>query len=221
MENGPVASTGFTRPSTRVTPPPPLPKARIEALTDGIFAVAMTLLVLDVHFPEPTASGNLLADMWGLVDLLDNYVISFVVLAVFWLGHLRIMRHAREADAAFTLLNLALLFLITLVPPLTTLLGDHPDRPRAALLYGGNLMLMLACEMLLWRRLCRRLADESLPHPTGTWRKVRRRYEAAIGVVVLGIVAALLEIEVGASRGLSAWIYLLLIGLGAMRVPLR
>jgi uncharacterized membrane protein len=200
-----------------LTPTPPLPKARLEALTDGIFAVAMTLLVLDLHLPEPSSGGTLLDAFLRLVDRLDNYVISFAVLAVFWMGHLRVMRRVSEADARFVTINLVFLFLVTLVPPFTTLLGDHPDLPRPAVLYGGNLLLMLGCEMLLWHRVCHRLANKSLEDPALTWRVVRKRYEAAMGVVLLGVAAAFVEIAIGASTGLAAWVYLLLLGLGTMR----
>ena len=96
-----------------------LPKARLEAITDGIFAVAMTLLVLDVRIPAPVPGRTVFDELGQLVDRLDNYVISFVVLAVFWIGHLRVMRRLREPDTSFTVTNLAFAFFTTLVPPLT------------------------------------------------------------------------------------------------------
>ena len=130
----------------------PLPKARLEALTDGIFAVTMTLLVLDLHFPEPSDTATPWQETARLIDRFDNYVISFVVLAVFWVGHVRLLRRLRDADMPFVAINLAFLLSTTLVPPLTTLLGDHPALPRAAVLYGGTLLLILLCEALLWHR---------------------------------------------------------------------
>ena len=199
----------------------PLPKARLEALTDGIFAVTMTLLVLDLKFPDPETGQTIFDLVVRLIDRLDNYVISFVVLGVFWLGHLRLLRRCREPDVTLVVLNLAFLLFTTLVPPLTALLGDHPGLPRAAVLYGGNLLLILACEMLLWRHVCRELANETLPDPRATWRLVRRRYALAIGVVLAGIAAALAEIEVSRSPGFAPWVYLLLIGAGVVRPPLH
>jgi uncharacterized membrane protein len=199
----------------------PLPKARLEALTDGIFAVTMTLLVLDLHFPEPSDTATPWQETARLVDRLDNYMISFVVLAVFWVGHVRLLRRLRDADMPFIAINLAFLFFTTLVPPLTTLLGDHPALPRAAVLYGGTLLLILLCEALLWHRVCHRLASETFHNPLGTWRLVRRRYVLAMGVVIAGIVAAFVEIIVGASEGLAPWMYLLLIFLGVVRAPLH
>src|SRR3954471_3082971 len=80
---------------------PPLPKARLEALTDGIFAVTMTILVLNLEVPAPSEGTTVFVEFSHLVDRLDNYLISFVVLAVFWIGHLRLMRRMHEPDVTF------------------------------------------------------------------------------------------------------------------------
>jgi len=198
-----------------------LPKARLEAITDGIFAVAMTLLVLEVKVPEPVAGAAVADGLQQLVDTLDNYVISFVVLAVFWIGHLRVMRRLREPDTTFTVTNLAFAFFTTLVPPLTTYLGDHPEAPRAAILYGGNLLLLLACEALLWRRVCHRLANDTFPDAAAAWSLVVRRYALAMAVVLAGIAIALAEIALTPSKGLAPWFYLLLIAAGIVRPARR
>jgi uncharacterized membrane protein len=199
----------------------PLSKARLEALTDGIFAVAMTLLVLDLKIPEPEAGQTPFDAALAVVDRLDNYVISFVVLAVFWLGHVRLISRCREVDAGFVALNLAFLLFTTLVPPLTTLLGDHPRLPRAAILYGGNLLFILACEVLLWRRICHELHNESVQDPPATWRLVRRHYTLAMGVVLAGIVIAMVEIALRENPNAAPYVYLLLIGAGVVRPTAR
>jgi uncharacterized membrane protein len=194
--------------------PPPLPRARLEALTDGIFAVTMTLLVLDVRFPPHFVA--LAPEVLALVDLLDNYFISFAVLSVFWIGHLRLMRRLDEPDVGFVAQNLAFLFLTTLVPPLTALLGNHPELPRAAVLYGANLFLLLCLELAMWRRVCLHLGDGSLADPAAAWQHMRSRYALALFVVLLAIVVALAEIALGGSHGLAPWLYLLLLGLGKL-----
>lgn len=202
---------------------PSLPAARLDALTDGIFAVAMTLLVLglDRHIPDPLAGQTLFGGLLEFGGQFADYVISFAVLGVFWLGHLRMTRRLREADTTFVLGNLAFLFFVTMIPPLTTLIGDHPNRPRAAILYGANLLFLLLCEAAMWHRICHRLANESLANPLGTWRLVRKRYGAALAVVIAGIVAAMIEIRIGVTGWHSRWIYVLLIGLGVVRPPVR
>jgi uncharacterized membrane protein len=179
----------------------------------------MTLLVLDLRVPQPQSGQNLFEAVATITDKLDNYVISFAVLAVFWVGHLRLFRRCGEPDVPFVVLNLVFLFCTTLVPPLTTLLGDNPGLPRAALLYGGNLLLILASEAWLWRHVCLRVANDTLAEPSSTWRLVRRRYALATGIVLLGIAAALAEIAVRSSADLAPWIFLLLIAAGLARPP--
>ena len=199
--------------------PLPLPRSRLEALTDGIFAVSMTLLVLDLQFPphvfdrEATAWSALVA----LLVRLDDYVISFLVLCVFWLAHLRLLNRLREADVPFIWLNLAFLLLTTLVPALTALIGDNPGHPRAAILYGANLALTLVFEGLMWRRMCLTLANETVTDPVALWRFVRVRFALALGVVIAAVATALIEIRLGLSEGRASYVYLLMLGAGVTR----
>src|SRR6188474_1730829 len=149
----------------------PLPRSRLENLTDGIFAVTMTLLVLDLKFPEHVfdLESSAWVAMLATLNRLDDYVISFVALCIFWLAHLRLLGRLREPDTTFTWLNLAFLLVTTLVPTLTSLVGDNPAHPRAAILYGANLVAILAIEAAMWRRMCRRLANASVGDPEALW----------------------------------------------------
>ena len=202
-----------------MTAPIPLPKARLEALTDGIFAVTMTLLVLDLRFPPDVLDRQraFLPALAAIVDRLDNYVISFVALCVFWLSHLRLMRRLRDPDEGFVVLNLAFLLLTTLVPTLSSLVGDNPTHPRAAVLYGANLVAILVFEALMWRRMCRGLANDSVTDAAELWRTMRRRIAFAIAIVVAGILTALVEIRLGATEGFAPYVYLLLLASGMLR----
>jgi len=199
--------------------PVPLSKSRLEALTDGIFAVSMTLLVLDLKFPEHSLDNP--NGIWRMLlqigDKLDDYIISFIVLCLFWIGHTRLMQRAKEVDAGFLWLNLVFLLFTTFVPPHTTFVGDNPTQPRAAILYGVNLALILVFEQAMWRRCLLHLANESVIDARTAWRTARQRYLIAICVVLLGIAAALIEIDLGRTSGLGHYIYLLLIGAGIVR----
>jgi uncharacterized membrane protein len=197
----------------------PLPKGRLEALTDGIFAVTMTLIVLDLKFPSPAEvdAKGLWSVLLAMVPKLDDYVISFVVLCVFWLAHLRLFRRIDGVDGVFIALNLAFLLFTTFVPPLTTLLDQHATHPRAAITYGTNLLAIGVLEALLWRHALRNLANESVLDAAATWRLVRRRYLIAIGVVIAGIIVALVELELGVQSSFATYVYLLLIFAGLLR----
>lgn len=205
-------------PEPPLTSPIPLPKARLEALTDGIFAVTMTLLVLDLRFPHALdRQETFLSVTAAIVDRFDNYVISFVALCVFWLSHLRLMRRLNDPDEAFVWLNLAFLLLTTLVPTLSAFVGENPAHPRAAVLYGTNLVGIIVFEALMWRRMCLRLSNDRATVGADLWRTMRVRFATAIAIVAAGILIALVEIRLGVTEGFAPYVYLLLLASGVLR----
>jgi len=122
-----------------------LAKGRIEALSDGIFAVAMTLLVLDIKSPDNKYFGTTDA----LVDYLATlehsfamYAISFFVLAIVWIAHHLLFHFVRHVDRRLLWLNVAFLLLVTFVPFSTDLLGDHGHLMLPVLVYGINLIAL-------------------------------------------------------------------------------
>ena len=97
-----------------------LPLNRSEALTDGIFAVAMTLLVIELKLPEHGlvhSAGDLHAALLALLPKAIAWVLSFFVLALFWIGHHRVFAHVRRADARLVVFNLLELAAVSLMPP--------------------------------------------------------------------------------------------------------
>jgi uncharacterized membrane protein len=118
---------------------------RIEALSDGIFAVAMTLLVLDVKLPDGEAyssDGSLFARLLSLEHTFVIYFISFVVLGMFWVGHHAHFHYIRYVDHTLLWINLLFLFGVTSMPFFTDLLGSHPDLRLPYLFYGGKFLLL-------------------------------------------------------------------------------
>jgi uncharacterized membrane protein len=127
-----------------------LSKSRIEALADGIFAVAMTLLVLDIKMPD-TVTYATDAELWqrlsGLEHAIATYAISFVTLSVFWVAHHFHFHFVARTDRGLLWINLFLLLSITLVPFTTDLVGDNVHLRLPALLYGANLLLISAANL--------------------------------------------------------------------------
>ena len=200
--------------------PLPLPKGRIEALTDGIFAVTMTLLVLDLKLQDRVSGdpSRIVHDLLALLPYIDDYMISFVVLGTFWLAHVRLIRRVGEVDATFVWLNLLFLLFTTFVPPLTSWVGHSSEQPAAAaMVYGTNLALIMGLETLMWRRACKHLANDSVTDSVALWHSVRRRFFASIAIIFAGICAALLEIRHTDNAGYASYIYLLLIAAGLVR----
>jgi uncharacterized membrane protein len=110
--------------------------ARIVAFTDGVFAIAITLLVLSIDVPPGLAAselGDYLADSKGEVFA---YFLSFAVIGRFWMGHHELYGMLRGADRPLVVLNLTYLSLIVLIPFPTELLGTYGDRSESAALYA-------------------------------------------------------------------------------------
>ena len=117
-----------------------LTKARIEALTDGIFATVMTVLVLGLSLPQVGLSeSGLEGEIVNLSPHILAYVFSFVVLGVYWIGHHNQFHYIKRTDRVFLWVNILFLLTIGFVPFSTSLLGLYPFSPTAVRIYGVNL----------------------------------------------------------------------------------
>jgi uncharacterized membrane protein len=131
---------------------------RICALSDGVFAVAMTLLVLDLHAPAAAAihsEGELREKLLGLLPQLLSYFLSFLTLGIFWAGQQTQLNHFERADRNLAWVHLGFLFAVTLLPFSTSLLAEFIAYRSALLLYWLNtvlLGLMLAGSWVYARR---------------------------------------------------------------------
>ena len=127
---------------------------RLETFADGVFAIAATLLVLEIAVPtlgEGETLGHALLDLWPSYIA---YATSFLTIGIMWVNHHTVFRQIREADLPFLYLNLALLLLIAFVPFPTTLLADHAwgaEGRDAALAYGITLTITAVCFNAIWR----------------------------------------------------------------------
>lgn len=118
------------------------PKTRLEALSDGVFAFAMTLLVLDIRLPEGLdirTGPDLWAHLAGLWHQTLTYIISFFVLGSFWRSGVEVRPSGEHVGAGVTHLTLFYLFFVTTVPFSSGLVGRYGDFPPAVLVYAANL----------------------------------------------------------------------------------
>lgn len=121
------------------------PRARIDALTDGVFAVAMTLLVLDVRLPEefhPHDANELISALRGLTSKFVPYAISFMVLGLRWLSTIRVRSRGESFGREYVVWWLFYLLLITCVPFSTILVGRFGALAPAIWLYAANTILV-------------------------------------------------------------------------------
>ncbi|GCE22916.1 TMEM175 family protein [Dictyobacter kobayashii] len=133
---------------------------RLEAFSDGVFAVAITLLVLDIKFNPFDAKGVLWNDsaLWGEIfsqwPTLLAFVTSFFTIGVMWLNHHRVFKHIKHSDTMLLFLNILLLMIIVFIPVPTSLLAEyviHPDYHAAAILYSATFLAMATCFNIIWR----------------------------------------------------------------------
>jgi uncharacterized membrane protein len=128
---------------------------RLAALSDGIFAVAMTLLVLDLHVPAKElvhSDGDLRRALVTMAPQLLVYLMSFVTLGIFWVGQQTQLNHLERSDRDLTWIHLAFLFAVTLLPFSTRLLAEFISYRGALFVYWTNILFFGVLLYLSWGR---------------------------------------------------------------------
>ena len=121
--------------------------SRLETLTDGIFAIAMTLLVFGLPFPDTNNFSPWLSKFW---PSLLSFVVSFVITGDFWVATHTEFLSIRRADHMLIWLNIFFLLFIALIPFSAGLLGRYPGNQIAVIIYGANLLLCLSMHYGMW-----------------------------------------------------------------------
>jgi uncharacterized membrane protein len=145
-----------------------LPKARVEAFSDGVFAIAITLLVLEIAVPLG-AERDLIGALVALWPSYLAYVISFLTIGWVWIGHTAIIAHVTGVDRLLIRLNLALLLAVAFLPFPTKLMGEYlgqsePERV-AVVFYGAVLLAIEVLLLAMWRYV---METKDLRHPDVT-----------------------------------------------------
>jgi uncharacterized membrane protein len=135
--------------------------ARIEAFSDGVFAIAITLLILEIRVPPQTQDGLLRDALWDLCPSYVAFLASFMTIGVMWLNHHRLFSFIVKRDDGLIALNLLLLLGITWLPFPTALLaehllGPHVDQQAAAIIYAGSFFAIAIVFNVMWRYAIRR-----------------------------------------------------------------
>lgn len=113
--------------------------SRIVAFSDGVFAIAITLLVLNLEIPKGLADGEVAGALWDLREHLVAFVVSFAVIGRFWLLHHRFFGDVTGFDRRLLTLNLVYLAWIVLIPFSSDVLGEYGGSPAAVIVYSVNL----------------------------------------------------------------------------------
>jgi uncharacterized membrane protein len=126
---------------------------RVEAFSDGVFAIAITLLILNIKIPQGPEH-TLARDLFQQWPSYLAFLLSFLFIGVMWLNHHRLFTHIRRADNMLLVLNLLLLLGATVVPFPTAVLASHlagADAGTAAVFYNATYLVIATFFNVLWR----------------------------------------------------------------------
>lgn len=190
---------------------PHLSKHRTEALVDGIYAVAMTLLVLDLklpEFPQGLEPDALLHELVKLFPKFLAWAISFFVLATFWLSHQRTFDYVRRVDKRLIWINIYSLLFVSLLPFSSDLVGEHAGYFVSQVVYAANLATVAALSVWEIRYLDRHAELCEPVVPSSVVRGVELRCFSIIGVCLLAVIVAWFNPRYGS----MAYVLMALIG---------
>lgn len=183
-----------------------LDPGRLATLTDGIFAIAMTLLVLNLQvprIPENQVGSKLPHELFTLWPKVLGFVLSFVVVGVYWVGHHNQFHYIRRLDRTFIWINIGFLLFVAFVPFTAAVLGEYVHQQIAVAIYGLNLVAVGAMLYVVWRyaTTSHRLVDEDLSPLV--IRVGGQRTLVGVGVYLLAVIVSFI------STWLSVVLYIL------------
>jgi len=165
-------------------------KGRLEALFDGVVAIIITIMVLEMEVPH----GVSIADLAPLVPVLLSYVLSFVYLAIYWNNHHHMMHTSRTTTGSMLWANLHLLFWLSLVPLTTAWMGRNPSATVPVAAYGVVLLMAAIAYFLLQHRIIASQGEGSLlKKAIGSDWKGRLSPVLYVAAIVLALVSPLLS----------------------------
>jgi uncharacterized membrane protein len=166
---------------------------RVESLSDAIFAFSMTLLVLNLGFPDTivgTSTPRLSDLLAGHITQFVNYAIGFILIAIFWVAHHRQFHFIKRTDSRLIWINIVTLMFVALIPFSTDLVGDFNGELLADIFFACNLLIVGLLISFIWIYASRngRLVDADLDE--AIVKRITRRNLLTPVISVLVIVLA-------------------------------
>jgi len=192
---------------TKKEPEAVMNKGRIEALTDGVYAIAMTLLALNLTIPEIIEEMNdtrVREMLSSLMIKLDDYFLSFMFLAIFWIIHNEQMRFVRKADRFFLWLQILCLVFVVLIPTSTSLVAYYGGLQISDVVFEMNILIISLLYLASWQYILRnpRLSEEAPDR-----RAMDREKAKTLLIVIFSVIAMIVSFI---SPGWSTTLYFLL-----------
>lgn len=156
-------------------------KGRMEAFSDGVLAIIITIMVLELRAPHATGFG----DLRPLLPVFLSYILSFVFLGLYWNNHHHMLSGTRRVTGAILWANLHLLFWLSIVPFVTAWMGEHPFAAAPAALYG-TVLLMAGVAYLILQRLILRVEGPDSILATALGRDLKGKLSPVLCAIAIG-----------------------------------
>jgi uncharacterized membrane protein len=166
-----------------------LGKGRLEAFSDGVLAIIITIMVLELKVPH----GDAIAALKPLIPVFLSYVLSFVYIGIYWNNHHHMLHATQSVSGSILWANLHLLFWLSLIPAATSWMGDNHFAPAPTAMYGVPLFMAALAYWLLQRAIMAKHGRDSL-------------LAAAVGSDLKGKLSPVLYIVAIPSAFISPWI---------------
>ncbi|CAN5411964.1 TMEM175 family protein [soil metagenome] len=177
----------------------PLPINRLEAFSDGVIAIIITLMIFGIKLPEISESATgkeIWKSLLTLAPSLIAYALSFVMIGVLWVNHHQFFHQLKNIDRKLLWYNLHLLFWMCFIPIPTTFIGQHHEKPEATALYGF-VMFMNAVSFALMRAYVHKNEDLLIDHLSQTMRKkLRKKLLMTVGLYFISIFAGYISVYI-------------------------
>ena len=178
-----MSESEYTK-STGLTP------HRLETLVDGIFAIAMTLLVLSINLPEGGKIPGVGLFLMSQGERFFNFALSFFLLAIFWIRHSGQFHHIKKINALVIWINIAFLLFVTLIPFSTSLMNEYTTSRSADLFFNLNLLGLSALLYCNWAYCLRKNFIEG----GGSDRRIEETTWVTRNLIVVPVAAVILSV---------------------------
>lgn len=172
--------------------------ARIEALSDGVFAIVLTLMVFQIRMPD-LPDDRVAKELWPRLvhqwPEFYGYVISFMIVSVYWIGHHNLYHMVKRATRTLLWLNLIFLMFVAFLPYSVGLFGRYGDLQRIQIIYGLHLMVIGGLNYLQWKYVTRwkRLVEDGVDDKL--MREIDHRIMMTPAVCLLAIIVSFFDLH--------------------------
>jgi uncharacterized membrane protein len=170
---------------------------RTEAFSDGVFAIAITLLVLELHVPH--VNGSLLAALGRMWPTYSAYVVSFLTIGIIWINHHALFDRLIRLDRSLLFLNLVFLMTVSVLPFPTAILSEYllaSQGPTAAMIYSVNMAVMGSTFGAMWLYVARRRHLLANAETTEDYTGFLLRFSAGAPIYLLAAILALFDARI-------------------------